>query len=80
MLSIYFFHYDKISLGKSLGRMCLLYYLGMTSLHVASRKGLQPVVELLLDRGANIDQKDKYGEIILSIYICIYHTINLPFH
>ncbi len=55
--------------------LIILQYLGMTSLHFASRNNHKPVVELLLDRGANIDQKDNKGEFILSI--C--HTINLPF-
>ena len=45
----------------------VLNYLGETSLHLASENGHQPVVELLLDRGSDIDQKDKDGEFILSI-------------
>ncbi len=58
----------------------VLNYLGRTSLHIASISGHQPVVELLLDRGANIGQKDDIpGEFILSIYLCIHHTINWPF-
>ncbi len=60
-------------------------YLGRTSLHWASLNGHQSVVELLLDRGSDIDQKDGFnGEFILSIFIwciiypCINHSINLP--
>ncbi len=49
----------------------VLKYLGMTSLHFASRNGHQSVVELILDRGANIDQKNNYGEFILSIHIYV---------
>ncbi len=57
----------------------VLNYLGFTSLHLASEGGHMSVVELLLDWGANINQKDDlYGKFILSIYLCIYHTINLP--
>ncbi len=51
-------------------------YLGWTSLHYASIYGNQPIVELLLDRGSNIDQKGRYGEFHLRIH----HTIYLPFH
>ena len=58
----------------------ILNYLGWTSLHYASESGHQSVVELLLDRGANKDQKDISGEFISSFFLCIYHTINLPFH
>ncbi len=50
-------------------------YLGQTSLHWASEKGHMSMVELLLDRGANIDQKDRDGEFILSSYLCIYLKI-----
>ncbi len=46
----------------------VLNYLGKTSLHLASMNGLQPMVELILDRGANIDQEDEDGEFILTIY------------
>ncbi len=43
--------------------------------------GHQSMVELLLDRGVDIDQKDdNYGEFILSISLCIHFIINLPFH
>ena len=56
----------------------ILNYLGKTSLHYASENGHQSVAELLLDRGANIDQKDQFGEFILSIYLYIYHKIDLP--
>ncbi len=57
----------------------LKYLENKTSLHYASQNGHQSVVQLLIDRGANIDQKeDNYGEFNLSIYLCIYHTINLP--
>ena len=55
----------------------ILNYLGDTSLHLASRKGRQSVVQHLLDRGSNIVQKNKFGEFILSIYLCIYFTIKL---
>ncbi len=48
--------------------LCVSKYLGFTSLHYASMSGHQHVVELLLDRGANIDQKDNSGEFILSLY------------
>ena len=47
----------------------ILNYIGRTSLHHASENGHQPMVELLLDRGANIDQRSKLGEFNLSIYI-----------
>ena len=47
----------------------ILKYLGKTSLHYASKNGHQSVVELLLDRGANIDQKNKNGEFILYLFI-----------
>ncbi len=60
--------------------LIVLIYLGNTSLHWASKNGQQTVVELLLDRGANIDQEDRNGEFISSIYLCINNTINLPFH
>ncbi len=45
----------------------ILNCLGETSLHLASEEGHQPVVELLLDRGSNIDQGDFRGEFISSI-------------
>ncbi len=45
--------------------LIILQYLGMTSLHYASSNGLHPVVELLLDRGTNIEQADYKGEFIL---------------
>ena len=41
--------------------LIILQYLGMTSLHYASSKGFQPVVELLLDRGSKINQMDDKG-------------------
>ena len=78
--------YDKIATcfaGKMFRKkvtninLNVLKYLGKTSLHYASWEGHQHVVQLLLDRDANINQKANYGEFILSIYICIYHTINL---
>ena len=47
-------------------------YLEYTSLHYASLNGQQTVVELLLDRGANIDQKDEDGEFIIFKYLPIY--------
>ncbi len=47
----------------------ILKYLGKTSLHYASEKGHQLVIELLLDRGSDIDQKDKNGEFILYLFI-----------
>ncbi len=46
-----------------------LKYLEKISLHYASRNGHQPVVQLLLDRGANIHEKDEDGEFITSIYM-----------
>ncbi len=33
------------------------------------------MLELLLDRGANIDQKDSSGEFILSVNLPIWHYI-----
>ena len=57
----------------------VLNYLGSTSLHFASREGHKSVVQLLLGRAANINQKNMGGELFLSIYLCIHHTINLPF-
>ncbi len=89
MLSIYFSIYDKIATwfaGKKIRKkvtninQSVLNYLGQTSLHKASSYGHQHVVELLLDGGPNIDQKDKKGEFIVSIYLYINNTINLPFH
>ncbi len=40
----------------------LLNYLGETSLHMASEMGHQSVVQLLLDRGSNIDRRNDNGE------------------
>ena len=81
MISIYFDNY-KIATwfaGKKFGKnmtninLNILKYLGKTSLHYASKNGHQSMVELLLDRGADIDQKDdKYGEFILFISLCIH--------
>ncbi len=84
-----FFWYDKIAswfMGYSLERrwqILLLNYLGQTSLHFASLNGHQSVVKILLDRGANIDQKDEDGEFINQfIYVIIIQLIclcvNLP--
>ncbi len=42
----------------------ILNYLGLTSLNLASSYGHLPIVELLLDRGSNIDQKDNNGEFL----------------
>ncbi len=49
----------------------ILKYLERTSLHFASMRGHQLVVELLLDRGSDIDQKDNRGEFISSIHSMI---------
>ena len=68
------------SLAGNMAESSQLNYLGSTSLHYASEKGHQHVVQLLLDRGSNIDQKNNEGECILSIYLCIHHTIHLTFH
>ena len=54
----------------------VLNYLGSTGHHHESKPGHQPVVELLLDRGANIDQKDNNGGFILFIHLCINLIIN----
>ncbi len=54
----------------------ILKYLGKTSLHYASEKGHLSVVELLLNRSSDIDQKDRLGEFILSIYIYMYLSYN----
>ncbi len=54
----------------------VLNYLGHTSLHLGSENGHQLVVELLLARGANIDQKNSSGEFILSMY----SSYNFTFH
>ena len=56
----------------------ILNYLGSTSLHSAINNGHLSVMQLLLDRGANIDLRDRYGEFISFIYGNSYH--NLPFH
>ncbi len=50
----------------------ILNYLGSTILHYTSESGHKHVVELLLDRGANVDQKNIGGE-FLTFYICIHH-------
>ncbi len=80
MLSVYFSIYDKIATcftGRKFRKMVtninlnILIFLGITSLHLASENGHHPVVELLLDIGANIVQKDNNGEFILSICLCI---------
>ncbi len=54
----------------------VLKYLGYTCLHYASEKGHLSVVELLLDRGANIDQKNKFGEFIIFKYLSMYLSNN----
>ncbi len=61
----------------------ILKYLESTSLHLASLIGHLPVVQLLLDRGADIDQKNDDGEFTLFIFKCfiiqlICLFINLP--
>ena len=37
------------------------------------------MVKFLLDRGSNIDQKDKDGEFVFSIHLCMSIAINLLF-
>ena len=39
---------------------------GITSLHLASFKGHKEVVELLLDRGANMDKADEVRVIMVK--------------
>ena len=39
---------------------------------MASREGHESVVKMLLERGADIHQKDNNGKFILYIYIYIY--------
>ncbi len=89
MLSISFSIYDKISswftvkkLRKKVTNINLniLNYLGDTSLHLASYHGHQDVVQLLLDRGPDIDQKNDSGEFISIIFLCIHCKISLPYH
>ena len=53
-----------------------MYYLGWNSLHLASRNGHQSVVELLLDKDSDIDQKSGTGGFILSKYLFIYLSYN----
>ena len=45
----------------------------MTALMLASRNGHTKIVQLLLDRGANIEAKDKY-----FFYTALMHAISHP--
>ena len=73
MVSVYFFTHDKIASGFTVKKFRkkgknVFNYLGRASLHLASEEGHLSLVQLLLKRGSNIDQKDKYGEFILFLY------------
>jgi ankyrin repeat protein len=44
---------------------------GWTALHAAAYQGLNDVIEYLVSKGANIDQKDKFGQTPLSISMSV---------
>ena len=46
-------------------------------LHFAAESGSIEIVKLLLDHGANVQQRDKYGETFLVLLLC--WQIQLPF-
>ena len=44
---------------------------GWTALHAAAYQGLNDVIEYLVSKGANIDQKDEFGQTALSISLSV---------
>ena len=44
---------------------------GWTALHAAAYQGMNEVIEYLVSKGANIDQKDEFGQTALSISLSV---------
>lgn len=63
---------------------------GRTALHVATCQGFTDVVQLLLDRGAEVDTEDRWGSTVIfsdiiwkccvfffSVNLCVHHFVCL---
>ncbi len=75
MLTNFFSTYDKIDswfTGKKFRKKLTNIILNVSKYLdiLASEKG--SVVQFLPNRGANIDQKNRFGDLFISIYLCIY--------
>jgi ankyrin repeat protein len=42
---------------------------GRTALHIAACQGLTHVVELLLEKGADVDPKDRWGSTVITLFL-----------